>query len=558
MGKGYQSSQGKFIDFIADPNFDMHMKLADQEVKEHYARTALLNAAPDIQIDMWDDAHRDLVAEKKQAYQDRIEKITKSIVEAEDLSNINKFMPELKSLKRELTQDFTKGDLYNVQKTAENHRKFQEELSKIKDPGRKAAYIKEYQDKYLGGDRKEAFEYNPLMDSRNIDAEFLKSDFFRQLPERVRSGVTFDKVGGGMMLKRGATISEKEAERIQDAYKQFVNSDPTIKSYAEESQNVLKEQGWLNENKELDFSEKGRLGQGMRNIGDMMSYRNVTGVRKDYVDDPFDLTNEARKAGVKQRAEDGGIFTGSHLEGEWTLNTATGRKLIEQKAQETENLLKLVSTDTWLANYMAADNTTKADMIEKRKEKVMGMTIKVDGKTLPHPLIKELQKLDAAYEAAVDFGTRKYQGLFRDTTESKAFQKAIDSGDFARGMMGEKGSLRMYKDSNKLVELNNLNDLVGEIYHRPGSKNDGKRILKIVPTKKDNFFPGNHNLKKLDLTGGVGRFRLIFEDDSKKLGYNFLSVDKENKDENVVPPNEEIVEYYTPELDLKPYFRFNQ
>lgn len=546
MGKGYQSTQGKFIDFIADPNFDMHMKLADQEVKEHYAKSSLLNAAPDIQIDYWDEAHKDLVEQKKQAYQDRIEKITKSIYDSEDLSNINKFMPELKSLKRELTQDFTKGDLYNVQKTAENHRKFQEELSKLKDPGRRQAYIEAYENKYLGGERKEAFEYNPLMDSRNIDAEFLKSNFFTKLPERVRSGVTHNPVTGGMMLKKSSTITKKEKERIEQAYKQFVNSDSTIRGYAQESQNVLGEQGWLNENDELDFSEKGRLGQGMRNIGDIMSYTNLTRYDENYIDNPFNFERE-QTISKRQNKSVNGLTVTDTLNNEWyDENTIEGRERKAQFEKYKEKWIVGTAGKKWQEEYNSIkDPHQKRAMLMLREKVLQNNKENESGKAYQNILNK--------YEESSKFGLQNYQ----EVLDPKSFQllnKKIDDDSLLIGMEEEEGYVQFINENSPVTKLKDikekvkLSSLKNKPYDNPNSPYHGWEVVGIEPIKKS-FFPGGNKFNDYTLKGGAGHFKLIFE--SPNSGGGKSEYDLNEGSDNTTSSKgkyEETITYYAPEM----------
>lgn len=554
MGRGYKSSGVKFLDFTSKPNFDMHLKLANQEVKEHYAKSKLLNTAPDIEVDYWGDAHKDIVQQKQEQYQNQIEEITQSIYNSDDLSNINKFLPDLKRVKRDLTKDFTSGDLYNIQESAKNHRDYIKKLETLKNPEAKEAYKKYYEDAYLDGDRKGVFEVGEMYDTRNLDEEFMKSQFFKALPISKNDYITKSNSSEtGYVTTKSGTVTKVTPEQIENAYRQFINSQTGLKEYAEHRQKVFKESNWLNAEKELDLSEEGFLGSSMKNLADTYSYKNITNRKESVALDPLSKIGQqitqARNSGNSSKK---GLNIYDKLDKDFIgKQTMEGIELTRQFNNSKDFIAMNIVNNNPESSAIFESLKTDEERDKFLQKSYNQALNSVDKDGNPTSIAQKLKRKESLFEEKLSSGYKAYSDKL-SPADFKQFQSYLDSNDPVKAMANEDGYIKFsngstFGDSSR-GEKHKIESIVGSDYISANPKFNGLKIKRLIPVDKS-FIPLSlESLTDQSITGGAVFYQveLYASDENKESGSPGIS--NNSKKETIIPL--ETITFIAPDTKL--------
>lgn len=82
MGRFYQTTDPKFTDYVFQPNLELKLLLAEQEVKNNFLKEKLLQEAPDININHLNfESENERVKEIQNYYRNGLDDIAKSIYE---------------------------------------------------------------------------------------------------------------------------------------------------------------------------------------------------------------------------------------------------------------------------------------------------------------------------------------------------------------------------------------------------------------------------------------------------------------------------------------------
>lgn len=274
MGRFYRTAKPQFVrDNMFMPNLDLQRLLTQQKVKSNALKTQLLNEVPDIEIDYWDAADKDRVNDIKQDIEGRVEGLVQKI---QTSKNPSEYMPEMKRIERELKERFTSGDINDIQNTAKGFRKYEADLKKLKNPRDREAYQRMTAE-YLGQNPNErgVFEPGEMYSTESYWNDFIASNNFTKLGIDKNSKVTQDKKGGWLITNSEGTV-ELSKDKIENAFKSYVNSLENVEGRADAGAKYFGENNWRDESGQLDFSDKGHLGKMLKDGVGSYAYKNTT------------------------------------------------------------------------------------------------------------------------------------------------------------------------------------------------------------------------------------------------------------------------------------------
>jgi hypothetical protein len=231
MGRFFQTAEPQFLqDFIYKPPYEMLLAGLQKEQGDYNTALATANMYNNIDVNFIDDEkERERVRQIQDKWGNRTEELSRNIREADDWK---KFMPELNKMSKELHQDYTTGELYTVQKSAENYAKMNEELAKIKDPAIKERAKQVFMDRWREKDRP-VFESENIFDRRDLVTEYLKT---KSKGEADKIAKAWANPGGGYI--RSGEFTE---EFINDTKKDFDNwlKQPENLAYMKQQDELL-------------------------------------------------------------------------------------------------------------------------------------------------------------------------------------------------------------------------------------------------------------------------------------------------------------------------------
>jgi len=261
MGRFYTPVQAEFTDnFIYQPPWQFAMAALSTKEGQIQEQLDNLNFLQNIPIDFYKDYDKDYVEKIRTELEESVDEIVKEMrADVLNPASGNK----LASLQRDVLKSFETGNISNVLQSAENYRKFEDQLSKM------SPYEQEQIKKNLlnplveeaggFGSAKKVFDPGVLQSHRTLNQEFIKYmvDTGYIKPSQIEiasSGPGGD--GSIYTVKTGeGGISE---EQLEEAFKAWVASQEDLKSYDNFARKVYN-QSYFDENGNLDWSQGSTL-----------------------------------------------------------------------------------------------------------------------------------------------------------------------------------------------------------------------------------------------------------------------------------------------------------
>lgn len=548
MGRFYQTADSNFLDFAFQPNLDVAMQLANQEVKTHYAKTSLLNSVPDLQVDVWDEAHGEQVAGKKQEYEGQIEAIAQELYKSDDPNSLQRILPKLRKVRQDLTTDYTSGVFNTAQQSAAKHREFKEKLETLVNPSDRAAYLKHYEDSYLSGERDKAFDFGEMYDEKNIDAMFLESQAFKSIvPDN--SSFERDMVTGDWIVTKGETTTRVPASKIEKTYKSFVESIPGIDAYSQDRTDVFGVSNMKDPEGRLDFSEQGYFGQKMKNMGELYSYENKSDLYKLKANEWAMI--RARQSGAERIASFGFTFT-PNVDVEGTFSkTPEGKAMAEQFDVELDSTARKYMTDEEIASMVKAGADTGPTAYNRLRARAINRVIE-NGKP-GEAAYDEITRLKEEGETMFIAGAFRLQDeLGLNRMELVDLNKSVNSQASTARLMQSSGYVTFSdsKYSNKLREgqKRTMDDMVDQIYHNeeveyddngtPTNLDEVYYVDSIEPIEDSgSLYPIRHSKDKPASIGTVMNYKVTLRR-GKNRNSDAIAAGKTVTAQQIVPTND--------------------
>lgn len=257
MGRFYKTAVPEFVDnFIYQPPWELMM--ATLQKKEDGIKNQLneMEFLKNLPID-YIDYDKDLALSEKEKISAQVDDIASNF--QKDLLNPNN-KHEIQKLKRELQKSTTNGTIYNLQKNAEIYRKFEAMRNALPDPNDREAYTKMFEN-YKNSNKElrdkgefgQVFNPEEMYNSTNYWDMFTKSESFKALePDMKKSKI--DKINGAWVVTQGSETKSLEESKIGQAFRNFIQTQPSIKGYANSREKYFNEK-WLDDKGEINFSQ---------------------------------------------------------------------------------------------------------------------------------------------------------------------------------------------------------------------------------------------------------------------------------------------------------------
>lgn len=353
MGQFYKTTPGEFIDFTYKPDMKLELELAQKQVESDYLKKQLLEEAPDIKFEYW-DYDKDTANEIQNYYKDQINDLSQKLYN--DPDNSATYLRQMGMLQRELKEDFAKGKIYKLGKNLEGYKDFKTRWDSLENPIDKEAYWKmltDYQKQNPNGALDNIFEAGQMYATPEIVNGFLSSDAFKQLKETYGKtlSVTSD---GKWMYKTSTGWKELSKDRINDAMKLYLQSQPNLIGRAKAGSKYFNEHNWLDENGDLRFDEGSYLGNIIKKVSDTYSYKNI----EKYNDKEYDklfLMNEQANISARATTRANGVppeqllYTGKDVSSlaqhESSRMMQFQRKILKNAQNEIGRIIKFEGTN---------------------------------------------------------------------------------------------------------------------------------------------------------------------------------------------------------------------
>jgi len=261
MGRFYTPVQAEFTDnFIYQPPWQFAMAALSTKEGQIQEQLDNLNLLQNIPIDFYKDYDEETVKNIRTELEESVDEIVKEMrADVLNPASGNK----LASLQRDVLKRFETGDISNVLQSAENYRKFEDQLSKM------SPYEQEMIKKNLlnplveeaggFGSAKKVFDPGVLQSHRILSQEFIKDMVATGYIKPSQIETASSGPGGDGYIYTVKTgeggISE---EQLEEAFKAWVASQGDLKSYDNFASKVYN-QRYFDENGNLDWSQGSTL-----------------------------------------------------------------------------------------------------------------------------------------------------------------------------------------------------------------------------------------------------------------------------------------------------------
>ena len=369
MGRFYTPVQAEFTDnFIYQPPWQFAMAALSTKEGQIQEQLDNVNFLQNIPIDFYKDYDKDYVEKIRTELEESVDEIVKEMrADVLNPASGNK----LASLQRDLLKRFETGDLSNVLQSAENYRKFEDQLSKM------SPYEQEQIKKNLlnplveeaggFGSAKKVFDPGVLQSHRKLDQEFIQemiaTGFIK--PDQVEKASS-GPGGNGYIYTVKTGEGGLTEEKLEEAFKNWVNSKEDLKSYNEFSSKVY-DQNYFDQEGNLNWSPGSVLD---KDLGVIKSgaYRVHTEDRSTTSDQTYMWKKEREEAAAAEEAlqssangdidlADDTYTTYEMVNGELK---AVNHRLGADRAQAVKNLIGesgvLVALNDYIKNQYGGEN----------------------------------------------------------------------------------------------------------------------------------------------------------------------------------------------------------
>ena len=261
MGRFYTPVQAEFTDnFIYQPPWQFAMAALSTKEGQIQDQLDNINFLQNIPIDFYKDYDKDYVEKIRTELEESVDEIVKEMrADVLNPASGNK----LASLQRDVLKRFETGDLSNVLQSAENYRKFEDQLSKM------SPYEQEQIKKNLlnplveeaggFGSAKKVFDPGVLQSHRTLNQEFIKYmvDTGYIKPSQIETASS-GPGGDGYIYTVKTGEGGIPAEQLEEAFKAWVASQGDLKSYDNFASKIYN-QSYFDENGNLDWSQGSTL-----------------------------------------------------------------------------------------------------------------------------------------------------------------------------------------------------------------------------------------------------------------------------------------------------------
>lgn len=240
MGRFYKTANSQFIDYMFKPNVKLNLALAQQEIQNDYLKSKLLQYAPDVEVQHL-GMDNDKVKELQSRYDNAITDLSKKMYD--DPDNSQKYIVELKKLQKDMLQDKTSGDWYNIEQRAAGVQNWlkENEDKKSSIPGVYEALKSHWLNKLA-----EDVKTNPAAKfegQRVVSRPDALSKKMLDIYSKMKASTTQTTKDGYDITSTGI-----DPQKLEQLAWNELQSDPEFQAYVHQMGSVLKQPGYYDDN----------------------------------------------------------------------------------------------------------------------------------------------------------------------------------------------------------------------------------------------------------------------------------------------------------------------
>lgn len=305
MARFYAPDRADFVtDFVFTPNWELATKILEKKDKEEAEKEAKINLLKDVTFNYDVGADNEIAQEEHKRWRDVVDALSMQINESPDdylsqMQTINKLSNDLQ----------TSRNFGNIKKIEDNYaalKSLRDAAKASSNPATTEMYDRFIQDYYGKVNSRGAYD-NPFKqvfyeDEGYTPEEFLNSQQFKDLPETITKKLKLHQ--GNFIYDDGTKITEKEAERIQKAYKMFLENNPNLKGLFEIKDAFGEEDiHFLDENGNIRYDKDSKLGKNLQDLS-IYAYKNAEDEIHWHGDNSFALATHNSKLRREEKLED--------------------------------------------------------------------------------------------------------------------------------------------------------------------------------------------------------------------------------------------------------------
>lgn len=486
MARFYQTAQRNFVDdFIFQPNMElaaMALQKKDGDIKDQLDTLELMKNLP---IDYWKEADQNNVNQIQQEYESRVDEITKQM--QSDLMNTGNNRYLINQLRKDVEKDYSSGRIRQIQDNAQAYRQYKTKLEGLTNPADREAYERatsQYIQTTPGGALTSTFKAPELYQTEQYWNNFVASENFKQL-EADEGGSVSQNPQGQWIVKRGNSTKELKADKIENAFQGYINSNPNVGGRAEAGAKFFGENNWFDESGQLSFKPGSYLGDQMKAGAKSLAYKS-TKSEKTIDENGFAMakfnSDLAFDKWKKQRAIE---QSETKAENTWSPSkdaaffmnyTPEGKKITEDYHRQRNGFLQSLMTPTQLEAIK--NNPKLADRILQDTENKI--------KANPN-LSKMLGTMDMNYQSMYNSNFNSYRKAGISQKEMDKIETYYNSDKFTQSMQMSTGYVNFgnyggKQYTNKSKSPIRMQELVGTVYNMPGAYKNWK-VSAVEPVK---------------------------------------------------------------------------
>ena len=264
MARFFQTAPTQFVeDFIYQPPWQLIQQATAKKQQEYdnmLAQAKLFDNLPIQHLQGEDDVYN--IQEKQRYYSEKANQIAQAI--KKDPTSVNKYLPNIEALSKELQQDYTTGDISKIQGSYNAYQQWQKDNEQLKkdDPSRYSAANNYYLGQYLkDGGNSINRQYRGDLVTKDIDWEKLNSS-----AEKIKANEWSQQsagTGGGYIYKNKNTGEVVTEDRIKGVIYGQLLSDPSNVAALRQSELYGLGKYFNSDTGAIDFNASGFTGTNM-------------------------------------------------------------------------------------------------------------------------------------------------------------------------------------------------------------------------------------------------------------------------------------------------------
>lgn len=300
MARFFKTTRPEFVDnFLYQPPWELAISALEKKDADIQNQINTMDVLRNLPID-YHEVDRDTAMQIKNDYANQIDALAQDM-QKNLLSPSNRM--SLKNLERNIRRNFESGDISKIIANSQSFKNWDAQLQKL-NPQERQTYKREMLNNYKANNPNGAlsglFTPDEMYNSRNLLSEFaeyasknIKDDSISQ---------AFDKVNGQWIIKDKVAQSGVSMDKIQNAFKGWINSQADLPAYFQNREKYFGER-YFTPQGTLGFDQQGTTLNNLLNATKSLAYNKSATERSQEVN-PYamEATRHANAIDLQNRS----------------------------------------------------------------------------------------------------------------------------------------------------------------------------------------------------------------------------------------------------------------